>query len=105
MECGKVGEHYDNPYVHSRPTLLKWPCQDKHVSGSIASAPGVGHFRSCWHKWGMAASAACEFGAEDQTLDHVFFRCPIHRPPHGLHGRTVLNDERIEWLLNTCPDI
>jgi len=34
----------------------------------------------------MAASAACECGAEDQTVDHVVFQCPIHRPHHGLHG-------------------
>ena len=33
------------------------------------------------------------------------FQCPIHRPPHGLHGLTVLDDETIEWLLNTCPEI
>jgi len=25
--------------------------------------------------------------------------------PHGLHGLTVLDDETIEWLLNTCPEI
>jgi len=23
----------------------------------------------------------------------------------GLHGLTVLDDETIEWLLNTCPEI
>jgi len=34
----------------------------------------------------MVASAACECGAEDQTVDHVVFQCPIHRFPHGLHG-------------------
>ena len=32
-------------------------------------------------------------------------QCPIHRPPHGLHGPTVLDDETMEWLLNTCPKI
>ena len=53
---------------------------------------GVGHFRSCLHKWGMAPSAACEYGAEEQTVDHVVLECPIHRPPHGLHGLTVLGD-------------
>jgi len=25
--------------------------------------------------------------------------------PHGLHGLTVLDDETIEWLFNTCPEI
>jgi len=50
---------------------------------------------------GMASSAACEGGAEEQTTD----QCPIHRPPHGLHGLMVQDDETIEWLLITCPEI
>jgi len=58
---------------------------------------GVRLFRSCLYKWGMTSSAACEYGAEEQTVDHVI-QCPIHRPPHGL---TVLDDETIDWLLNT----
>ena len=52
----------------------------------------VGRFCSCLYKWGMATAAACECGAE-QTVDHVILHCPIHRPPHGLHGLTVLDDE------------
>jgi len=47
---------------------------------------GVGRFRSCLYKWGMASSAAFECGAEEQTVDHVVLQCPISRPPHGLHG-------------------
>ena len=53
----------------------------------------------------MASSAACECDAEEQTVDHVVLRCPIHRLPHGLHGLTVLGDETTEWFLNTCPEI
>jgi len=53
----------------------------------------------------MASSAACECGTEEQTVDHVVLECPIHRPPHGLHGLTFLDDETTEWLLNTCPEI
>jgi len=49
-------------------------------------------------------SAACECGAEDQAVDRVV-HCPIHRPPRGLHGLTVLDDVTIEWLLNACPEI
>jgi len=41
----------------------------------------------------MASSAACEFGAEEPTVDRVDHQCPIHRPPHGLHGLTILDDE------------
>jgi len=65
---------------------------------------GVGCFRSCLYKWGMASSEACECGTEEQTVDHVVLHCPIHRP-HGLHGLTVLDNETTEWLLNTCPEI
>jgi len=57
---------------------------------------GVGLSRSCLHKWGMVPSAACEFGANQQTVDHVVLQYPIHRHPHGLHGLTVLDDESIE---------
>jgi len=57
---------------------------------------GVGRFRSCLYKWGMASSVACECGAEEQTVDPVVLQCPIHRPPHGLHGLTVLDDETID---------
>ena len=63
----------------------------------------VGRLRSCLYKWGMSSSAACECGAE-QNVD-VVLHCPIHRPPDGLHGLAVLDDETTEWLLNTCPDI
>jgi len=66
---------------------------------------GVGRFRSCLYKWGIASSAACACGAKEQTVDHVVFQCSIHRPPHGLHGLTVLDDEATKRLLNTCPEI
>ena len=62
---------------------------------------GVGRFRSCLYKWGMPSSAACECGEEGQIVDHVVLHCPIHRPPNGLLGLAVLDDETTEWLLNT----
>jgi len=66
---------------------------------------GVGRFRSCMCKWDMASSAACESGAEEHTFNHVVLQCPIHRPPYGLHGLTVQDDETTEWLLNICPEL
>ena len=38
---------------------------------------GVGRFLFCLYKWGSgyASSAACECGAEEQTVDHVFLQC------------------------------
>jgi len=65
-----------------------------------------GRFRSCLYKWGIASSVVCECGAEEQTVYHVVIQCLlIYRPPHGLHGLTVLGDETTEWLLKTCPEI
>ena len=55
---------------------------------------GVGCFRSCLHRWGMATSAACECVAKDQTTDHVVLQCPIHRLSLGLHGLAVLDDKQ-----------
>jgi len=66
---------------------------------------GVECLRFCLYKWGMASSAACECGTEEQTVDHVVLQCRIHRPPHGLRGLTVLDDEGTEWLLNIRPEI
>jgi len=39
------------------------------------------------------------------SVDHIVLQWPIHRPPHGMHGLTVVDDETTEWLLNTCPKI
>ena len=62
---------------------------------------GVGQFRTCLHKRCMASCAVCECPAEEQTVDNVVLQCPIH----GLHGLTVLDDETIEWLFNTCREM
>jgi len=53
----------------------------------------------------MASSVPCGCDTEEQTVDDVVLQCPIHRAPHGLHGLMVLDDETIEWLLNTRPEI
>jgi len=50
-------------------------------------------------------SVFCEWGAEEQTIDHVILQCPIHWPPHGLHGVMVLDDEIIEWLQHLPRDL
>ena len=109
--CGAVkAEWTDNPirlriFIPDTDTPRNDP--PKESPGPALQPPhrGVGRFRSCLYKWSMASSVAGECGAEEQTVDHVVLQCPIHRPPHGLHGLTVLYDETTEWLLNTCPDI
>ena len=63
---------------------------------------------TCWassQRSHTVSSAACECGAEEQTVDHVILCYPMHRSPHGLHGLMVLDDEKFEWLINTCPEI
>jgi len=58
-----------------------------------------------WAQWSIASYAACKCGAEEQIFEHVVFQRPMHQPLHRLHGLTVLDDETIKWLLNTCPEI
>jgi len=64
---------------------------------------GVGRFPSCLHKWGMTSSAACECGAEEQTVDHVVLRCPTHRSSHVVHGLTVLDDKKSNGCIPLAP--
>jgi len=42
---------------------------------------GVGRFRSCLYKWGMASSVTCECGGDEQIVARVVLQCPIHRTP------------------------
>jgi len=54
---------------------------------------------------GYGILSGFECGAEEQTVNHIVLQCPIHQPPHELHGLTVLEDETTEWPLNSCPEI
>ena len=108
MECEVGGQPHKTPHINSRHRYTHTPGMTLSRRAWIQLhrlRTGVGCFRSCLYKWGMASSAACECGAEEQTVDHVVLECPIHRPPHGLHGLTVLDDETTEWLLDTCHEI
>jgi len=89
----------------SAPNLLVWPCQEKCGSGLSASAPLSDVSAPACTNGVYASSAACECRAEDHAVDHVVLHFPVHRPPHGVHGRTLLVDEKIECLLNTYPEI
>ena len=62
------------------------------------------HWDWLCHKWGMAPSAICECGVEDQTADPIMQRCQ-YSPPNGVHGLQVLDDDIIKWLLTSCPNI
>ena len=94
MECGVVRLRTFIPDTGTHPPGMTFPRIAWVRLNRLRT--GVGRFRSCLCKWGMSSSAACECGAEEQTVDHVVLQCPIHRPPHELHGLTVLN----QWFLN-----
>ena len=92
MECGVGGQPYKTAHFHPR---------HRHLSPG-ATLPrawvrlncvrtGLGRFRFCLYKWGMASSTGYQCDVE-QTVDHIVLQCPIHRPPHGLHGLTVLDE-------------
>ena len=101
VDWGVGGQNHKTPHFHTRhrhPPGMTLPKRARVRLNRLRT--GVGRFRSCLYKWVMAPSAACECGAEEQTVDHV-----VHRPHHGLHCLTVLDDETIEWLLDICPKI
>ena len=66
---------------------------------------GVGLFRSTMHKWGMAAKATCECGAEEQTADHIISSCPIYHHPNGARGLVSIDESTEAWLADGCPSI
>jgi len=98
MERGVGGQPHKTPHFNSRHRYTHSQNDPPCVQLNRLHT-GVGLFRSCLYKWGMASSAACEYGAEEQTVDHVVLQCTIHRPPDGLHGLTVLDDETTELLM------
>ena len=66
---------------------------------------GVGHFGSSMCKWGLAFSTKCEGGASEQTADHIILRCPTHRAPQKIMGRTVLYDKTRCWVNSITTSI
>jgi len=75
IERGVVGQHYEAPYLHPqhrRPPPWNGP-DTNSVDLSNRLCTGVGRFRFCIHKWGMAPSAVCECGGEEQTGDTVAY--------------------------------
>ena len=54
---------------------------------------GVGRFGLSIHKWGLASLTKCEYGASEQTADHIISTCPTHRAPRGIISLKVLDDE------------
>ena len=66
---------------------------------------GVGLFRSSMHRWGMAATASWECGAEEQTADYIITSCPSYRHANGIRGLLTVNESWARWLSDTCSAI
>ena len=53
----------------------------KHWTTLNRLRTGVGRYKASMKKWGLADSAACEYGEPEQTADHIINSCPLHSPP------------------------
>jgi len=94
----------DSILLSPASTLLELPCQGQRGSNSTASArvsdvPALACTNGYGHFCGLCV------WRRRKNVDHVVLQCAIHRPPHLVHGLTVLDDETIEWLLNACHSI
>jgi len=65
----------------------------------------VGCVRSCLYKWVWPSLRYVSVAQKNKSLTMLSSIVQVHRPPHGLHGLTIPDDETIEWMLNTCPEI
>ena len=96
MECGIVGEHYENPYLHPQHRHPpSWNGPSKKRGSSLTASVPVSH---------VSAPACINRVWPPLRLVSVAQKSSNHGP-HGLHGLTVLDDQIIEWLLNTCAEI
>jgi len=53
----------------------------------------------------MASSAACECGADEQTVDHVVLQCPVHRPRHYCTGWQVWTMRQLNGCSTPAPRV
>ena len=76
------------------PGLLEWVYTEQLGLSSTDCGLVLGDsIRPCTNGLPHFAIPNCEFGASEQTADHVLTACPIHRAPHGARGLTVLNEK------------
>ncbi|XP_061710691.1 uncharacterized protein LOC133520334 [Cydia pomonella] len=62
----------------------------------------TGHGRCNYfqHKWAWKESPLCECGEEEQTIEHIFRRCPLHFYPGPAEDLDVLTPDVVTWLNN-----
>ena len=66
---------------------------------------GGGRFGANMLRWGLSTSDCSDCGAE-QTAEHITNgRCPIYRPPEGIHGHIELGTMTRTWLENCALDV
>ena len=58
---------------------------------------GCGKTQSFLHKIGASDSDSCPCGAP-QTVQHIMRACPIFKPPHGIPGLLMLDEDTSKWL-------
>ena len=88
MERGLLAEYFKSrdfiPRVRSGPLGMSLPKTSWVRLNRLRT--GVGRFHSSMHKWGLAPSPNCEYGATEQSADHVISSCLIHHVPTGTRG-------------------
>ena len=98
---------HSSPYFHAstsaRPVGMSLPRTAWVKLNRLRT--GVGRFHSSMHKWGIAPSSNCQWGALEQTADHILITCPIHRASRVGRCLTVLDDETRCWLNNITSSI
>ena len=61
----------------------------------------AGRFLFCLQKWDTMPVSVAQKDKQSNRLSSNIQSID----PHGVRGLTVLDDETMEWLLNTCPEI
>ena len=83
LKANKTYVYFPYSMIHPTWKPLRWQREMKSkltCSWYHSIAVGRGRFKSLLFKYGKTSSQACRFcDIEDETEDHIFFRCPEHR--------------------------
>ena len=102
MECGVGGQPHKTPYLyHWHPPL--WNDPPKNSLGLTHPPPHQCRMFPLLVQMGYGLF--CGLWLWRRRTNHRPCCPPIHQPPYGVHSLAVLDDETIEWLLNTCREI
>lgn len=66
---------------------------------------GHGRCAHLKHKWGWIDSPACECGAPNQTIDHIFRECSIYKYMSDFNDLLILNNDMVDWLSSLSIEI